>query len=159
VSFVYFVLQLISLIAQLTLIVKLLPMNFAAFRFPSALSFILLLSLQLPLFGAWQPAKGPLATRWAKEVSPDKVHPEYPRPQMVRTNWLNLNGLWDYAIRARETAPGDQSSAVKNPLPSNFDGQILVPFPVESALSGVMRQSEKQPALVSAHLHRSGCLD
>jgi hypothetical protein len=48
---------------------------------------------------AWKPALGPLMTRWAKDVSPEKVHPEYPRPQMVRKNWTNLNGLWDYAVR------------------------------------------------------------
>lgn len=76
----------------------------------------------------WAPAKGPLMTRWAKDVSPDNVHLEYPRPQMVRKEWQNLNGLWDYAIR-----PKDQ------PQPKEWDGQILVPFPVESALSGVMK--------------------
>jgi len=42
---------------------------------------------------AWKPADGPLMTRWAKEVSPENAHPEYPRPQMVRQDWLNLNGL------------------------------------------------------------------
>src|SRR5262245_48751549 len=77
----------------------------------------------------WQPAKGPLMTRWAKEVSPEKVHPEYPRPQLVRENWLNLNGLWDYAVAATDAKPGDK-----------WDGQILVPFPIESALSGVMKR-------------------
>jgi len=75
----------------------------------------------------WQPAKGPLMTRWAKQVSPNKAHPEYPRPQMVRKSWLNLNGLWEYAIRLKDEGQ-----------PKKFDGQILVPFPVESALSGVM---------------------
>lgn len=76
----------------------------------------------------WQPAEGPLMTRWGKQVTPDKVHREYPRPQMVRKDWLNLNGLWEYAI-----VPRDQGK------PDKFDGQILVPFPVESALSGVMK--------------------
>jgi len=76
----------------------------------------------------WKPAKSPLITRWAKQVSPDKVHPEYPRPQMVRKDWLNLNGLWDYAIR-----PKGESK------PPKFDGQILVPFAIESALSGVKK--------------------
>ncbi len=75
----------------------------------------------------WQPAGGPLKTRWAKDVSPDNVHREYPRPQMVRDEWLNLNGLWDLAITSK-----DAKSAT-------FQTQILVPFPVESALSGVMR--------------------
>jgi hypothetical protein len=78
--------------------------------------------------GQWKPAAGPLMTRWAKEVSPENALPEYPRPQMVRRNWLNLNGLWDYAIKPKDAA-----------RPESFDGQILVPFPVESALSGVMK--------------------
>ena len=83
---------------------------------------------------AWQPAKGPLATRWAKDVKPSKAHSEYPRPQMVREKWENLNGLWDYAILATNA-----------PQPTVWDGQILVPFPVESALSGVMKPlTEKQ---------------
>jgi len=68
-------------------------------------------------------------TRWAKEVSPENAHGEYPRPQMAREEWKNLNGLWDYAIRPRVNAE-----------PGNFDGKILVPFPVESALSGVMQR-------------------
>lgn len=85
---------------------------------------------------AWQPADGPLMTRWAKEVSPENAHPEYPRPQMVREDWLNLNGLWEYAIR-----PKEQSQ------PSHFDGKILVPFPAESALSGVMKRVGKDNRL------------
>ncbi|MBX3745851.1 MAG: DUF4965 domain-containing protein [Verrucomicrobiae bacterium] len=77
---------------------------------------------------AWSPAKGPLLTRWAADVHPDRVHPEYPRPQQTRPDWLNLNGLWDYSI-----APRDASQ------PGAWDGRILVPFPIESALSGVAR--------------------
>lgn len=77
---------------------------------------------------AWRLADGPLLTRWAKEVSPEDVLPEYPRPQMVRPSWLNLNGLWDYAILPKEGAQ-----------PEAFDGRILVPFAAESALSGVMK--------------------
>src|SRR5438477_2632669 len=76
----------------------------------------------------WQPAKGPLATRWAKDVSPTNALPEYPRPQMVRKDWQNLNGLWDYAIRPKA-----------EDRPEKLDGQILVPYPIESALSGVMK--------------------
>jgi hypothetical protein len=77
----------------------------------------------------WQPADGPLMTRWAKEVAPENAHPEYPRPQMVREDWRNLNGLWEYAIRPKEQGQ-----------PSHFDGKIAVPFPAESALSGVMKR-------------------
>ena len=81
------------------------------------------------LAGQWKPPTGSgLATRWAKDVSPDNVHAEYPRPQMCRQDWLNLNGLWEYAILAKDVD-----------CPDSFDGQILVPFPVESALSGVMK--------------------
>jgi hypothetical protein len=74
----------------------------------------------------WKPAQGPLLTKWAKTINPDKVHQEYPRPQMVREQWLNLNGLWQYAIQEKSAC-----------APETFDGDILVPFPVESALSGV----------------------
>ena len=64
-------------------------------------------------------------TQWAEQVSPENVLPEYPRPQMVRADWQNLNGLWDYAI-----VPYGE-------VPEKYDGEILVPFAVESALSGV----------------------
>lgn len=76
----------------------------------------------------WHPAEGPLSTRWTKEVSPENALPEYPRPQMVREKWTNLNGLWQYAIR-----PAGEEK------PSKWDGEILVPYAVESALSGVMK--------------------
>lgn len=76
----------------------------------------------------WKPADNPLFTRWAKGVSPDNVWPEYPRPTMVRSDWTNLNGLWDYAIVPRESGK-----------PEAWDGKILVPFAVESALSGVRK--------------------
>src|SRR5437763_16009559 len=81
----------------------------------------------------WKPAQGRLMTRWAREVSPKNAHPEYPRPQLVRKDWLNLNGLWDYAITEQKPEVGSQKA-------EHWDGQILVPFPVESALSGVMKQ-------------------
>jgi hypothetical protein len=76
----------------------------------------------------WKPAPAPLFTRWAKDVNPDQPLPEYPRPQMVRPEWTNLNGLWEYAITAKDA-----------PRPGIWAGKILVPFPVESALSGVRR--------------------
>jgi len=68
-------------------------------------------------------------TRWAKDVSPKNAHPEYPRPQMVRKDWQNLNGLWSYAVTDKDAAQ-----------PVKWDGEILVPFPIESALSGVMKR-------------------
>src|SRR5205823_1589366 len=96
-------------------------------------SVIFALLASLPVIAAdWQPAAGPLMTRWAKDVSPTNVHPEYPRPQMVRQNWTNLNGLWDYAVRPIRPSLDQQ--------PDKWDGQILVPFPIESALSGVMKR-------------------
>jgi len=85
---------------------------------------------------AWQPAAGPLKTRWAKDVSPQNALPEYPRPQMVRKEWLNLNGLWDFHITPRDA-----------PKPETFQTQILVPFPVESALSGVMKRVSEDDRL------------
>jgi hypothetical protein len=87
------------------------------------------LAVAVPADATWQPAHGPLLTRWAKDVSPKNAHREYPRPQMVRKDWQNLNGLWDYALTARDAPP-----------PAKWDGQILVPFPIESALSGVMQR-------------------
>ena len=69
----------------------------------------------------WKPAPAPLMTSWAKDVSPDRVLPDYPRPQLVRPEWQNLNGLWNL----------------------EDDRQILVPFPIESALSGVGQHTAK----------------
>lgn len=67
-------------------------------------------------------------TRWAADVHSDNARPEYPRPQMVRDSWMNLNGLWEYAIVHAEDG-----------VPDQYDGTILVPFPIEAALSGVGR--------------------
>ncbi len=77
----------------------------------------------------WHPADGPLMTRWAKDVSPTNALPEYPRPQMTRRDWQNLNGLWDYTITDKGVTAA----------PAAYSGQILVPYPIESALSGVMK--------------------
>ncbi len=74
----------------------------------------------------WQPVGGRIATPWAKDMDSDRVLPEYPRPQLQRREWQNLNGLWRYAISPELSAP-----------PENWDGDILVPFAVESSLSGV----------------------
>jgi hypothetical protein len=69
-----------------------------------------------------------MQTRWAAQVDPAHPLPEYPRPQMVREQWENLNGLWDYAITDKTTT-----------APKEYDGTIIVPYPIESALSGVKR--------------------
>lgn len=98
---------------------------------------LLLPAVAAPLtHGQWRAADGPLMTRFAADVSPTNVHREYPRPQMMRKEWLNLNGLWDYAVRPK--AEG---------RPKKFDGQILVPFPIESALSGVMKRVDENQRL------------
>jgi beta-galactosidase/beta-glucuronidase len=99
--------------------------------------FLLLAGLLLPVTlyaQQWQPKKAPLMTPYAQTVNPNNVLPEYPRPQMVREKWLNLNGLWQYqpGAGADETAPA-----------GTLSGNILVPFPVESALSGVMEHHER----------------
>ncbi len=81
------------------------------------------------LLGAkWQLIPGTLLTQWAQDVSPERVLPEYPCPQLAREEWLNLNGLWEYAVTPKE-----------QDRPATFEGTILVPFPLESALSGVRR--------------------
>ncbi len=84
----------------------------------------------------WRPAASPLLTRWARDVSPATTWSEYPRPQMVRKDWLNLNGLWQLAIVPKETA-----------RPDSFPHRILVPFPVESALSGLARKVSPEERL------------
>ncbi len=84
----------------------------------------------------WQPVGGKIMTRWAEEIRPDAVHQEYPRPQMKREDWVNLNGMWEYAIR-----PSGEN------VPELYDGFILVPYPIESALSGVKKPVGKENRL------------
>ncbi len=76
----------------------------------------------------WKIADNPIVTEWAAKVDPAKPWPEYPRPDLVRKNWININGIWDYAITPKDVDP------------KAWDGKILVPYPVESALSGVKRR-------------------
>ena len=77
----------------------------------------------------WKPAGEKLKTPWTEKVDPANPLPEYPRPQLVRNQWLNLNGLWNYSILPKGS-----------PVPEGCEGQILVPFPVESSLSGVQKK-------------------
>ena len=104
---------------------------------------ILAFSLLLGLFACaqktetvtWAPLQDHILSRWAADVDPLNPLPEYPRPQLVRTDWQSLNGLWDYSIGPKE---GEQPAA---------EGKILVPFPLESALSGVGRHITDNDAL------------
>ncbi len=84
----------------------------------------------------WQPADCPIPTQWTSEVNPENPWSSYPRPQMARSDWVNLNGLWDYAILPETITKAD-----------TFQGRILVPYPVESALSGVKRTVGKDNKL------------
>jgi hypothetical protein len=79
---------------------------------------------------AWHRLTPPLSTPWTSQVSPDNALPEYPRPQLTREEWQNLNGVWQFGSATAGQAP---------PIGANLPERILVPYPVESALSGIMR--------------------
>lgn len=83
----------------------------------------------------WKPAGDKIKTPWAEKVDPACPLPEYPRPLMERPQWQNLNGLWDYAIVPVGT------------VPQRHDGQILVPYAVESSLSGVQKRLGRENEL------------
>ncbi len=73
----------------------------------------------------WKPAPSPLMTQWGAEVTVENAWTEYPRPQLVRERWQNLNGLWKYGITPKQASQAE------------YQGEILVPYCVESSLSGV----------------------
>lgn len=77
----------------------------------------------------WKPAGDKIKTDWAEKVDPNNTLQEYPRPQLTRELWQNLNGLWDYAILPKGSN-----------APENYNEKILVPFAVESSLSGVQKR-------------------
>ena len=91
----------------------------------SILIAVLTASIATSAFAQWKTAGDKIKTKWAEQVNPENVLPEYPRPVMERGEWKNLNGLWNYAITEKGAAP------------SAYEGQILVPFAIESSLSGV----------------------
>ena len=102
---------------------------------------ILLMTLSLcftlGVFAQWKPAGDKIKTDWATQIDPANVLPEYPRPIMERGEWKNLNGLWQYAIVDKGAR-----------TPQTFDGEILVPFAVESSLSGVQKRIDDTKELV-----------
>ncbi|ASV29010.1 glycoside hydrolase family 2 protein [Maribacter cobaltidurans] len=95
----------------------------------SFLVFCLFICVSTILQGQWKPAGDKIKTNWAQQIDPDNVLNDYPRPILERENWKNLNGLWDYSITQR----GEET-------PNTYQGKILVPFAVESSLSGVMKE-------------------
>lgn len=104
----------------------------------TAVKFLLLVSLLAlqPTASAqgWAMKRAPLMTKWAAKVDPKNPLPEYPRPQLVRKRWMNLNGVWQFQ-------PGQSNDIA--PIGKALSGSILVPYPVESAISGVMKHYER----------------
>jgi beta-galactosidase/beta-glucuronidase len=84
-----------------------------------------------------EPRREPMTTTWGDKVTADNVWQEYPRPQLERTNWTNLNGKWSYAVTPSESVTA----------PEKWDGEILVPFCLESHLGGVKRELQSDEAL------------
>lgn len=103
--------------------------------YPLAVLLALFFSPSASTAAEWQIKQGPMMTKWAENIDPSNVMPEYPRPQMQRDEWMNLNGLWDL-----------RKGTIDEPYSATFsyDKEILVPFPIESALSGVMEKSDEQ---------------
>lgn len=100
------------------------------------LTMLLALALCSSTFAQWKPAGDKIKTSWGEQLDPKNVLPEYPRPIMERNDWKNLNGLWKYAITPKGT-----------PAPAAYQGDILVPFAVESSLSGVGKMINEKEEL------------
>ena len=100
------------------------------------LTMLLALALCSSTFAQWKPAGDKIKTSWGEQLDPKNVLPEYPRPIMERNDWKNLNGLWKYAITPKGT-----------PAPATYQGDILVPFAVESSLSGVGKMINEKEEL------------
>ena len=79
---------------------------------------------------AWSPQGNKIKTRWAEQVTVENVWQIYPRPQLKRVNWKNLNGLWKYQVTEMNRKKKDV----------HYGDEILVPFSIESSLSGVEGQ-------------------
>src|ERR1035441_9035717 len=100
------------------------------------LAALLVCAPALTLAADWKPADNPLTTPWTAQVTAGHALPEYPRPQLVRTRWTNLNGLWDYAIRPKA-----------EDRPAQFEGKLLVPL---AARPHPSRESAPRPRRTSA---------
>lgn len=100
------------------------------------LLFLLALFTTFQSYAQWEPKISPILTRWGESLDTSNILPEYPRPQMVRKNWSNLNGTWDFTL-------SDSASDI----PGDFDDRILVPFCVESTLSGITRKVTRKDAM------------
>ena len=112
---------------------------FPMLTLPTMRIFIPLILLLLSAHSVF--AQSPvLKTAWADEMDPSSPLPAYPRPQLVRSNWQNLNGAWDYAISPK----GEVPSAIS-------EGKITVPFPIESLLSGVQKEVGPESELWYEH--------
>jgi hypothetical protein len=90
----------------------------------SVIVFVFVVTAGMAVAEDWKPAGDRIKTKWASKVTPENAWREYPRPQMVRKDWQNLNGLWDYKVTK------GNNEEVKS-------GKILVPYCIESSLSGV----------------------
>ena len=96
----------------------------------------IMLAIASPVW-AWQPAPDSMLTEWGAKLTPETAWQEYPRPALARSSWSNLNGLWKYQVTPKSTAV----------VPADWAGDILVPFAIESALSGVKKRITPEDAL------------
>lgn len=82
----------------------------------------------------WHAGIPPLTTPWTDDVSPTNALPDYPRPQLTRPEWRNLNGLWEWAPAVIDEQP---------PFGRTLNEKVLVPYPIESALSGLQKHEDR----------------
>ena len=108
--------------------------------------FIVVAGCRSAVADEWKPAAGPLMTRFAKEVRPDRVWPEYPRPQMVRKDWQNLNGLWQFAV-------ADATRRRRSAASSAAD-----PGAISRRVGALGRDAARRPHLVPPHVYGSSGL-
>lgn len=101
-----------------------------------AAAAVALLAVPQQAGAQWKPVGDKIKTPWAEKVNPKLPWNVYPRPQLKRAQWVNLNGQWNYAIKDLQSGE-----------PASFDGKILVPYPIESSLSGVGKTLTKDNIL------------